>query len=144
VPAQAPAPARPAPPPPPPLSTATTTTSPPTTAGSSADLHLTPAAPGDTAAIVHGKWLCPAVQNQPHIGPARAPFPVTYVWYVIDITARPGQAGIGVWSIVKELNPAANDWQLAVLVGDMIDRNGISYNYCTHDGDRLMVPVVAG
>jgi hypothetical protein len=121
-----------------------TTSATTTTVAASAGVHLTPAAPGDTAAIVHGNWLCPAVQNQPRIGPAPAPFPVSYVWYVIDVSARPGQAGIGVWNIVKDVNPTANDWQLARLVGDMIERNGISYNYCTHDGDRLMVPVVAG
>jgi hypothetical protein len=118
------------------------TTHAPNPAGSPSGDHLTPASPNDVGLIVHGNWLCPAVQGQPRIAAAAAPFPVTYVWYVIDVSARPGQAGLGVWSIVKELNPTANDWQLARLVGDMIERNHISYNYCTHDGDRLMVPVI--
>ena len=111
-------------------------------AGDGTALHLTPASAGDVDAIVHGNWLCASIKSQPRISPALAPFPVHYVWYVIDVSARPGQAGIGVWSIVKELNPSANDWQLARMVGDMVERNDIGYNYCTHDGDRLIVPVM--
>jgi hypothetical protein len=110
--------------------------------GVSADVHLTPAALDDVGSIVHGNWLCPAVRRQPQIGPAVAPFDVTYVWYVIDLSVRPEQAGIGVWTIVAEVNPTAGNWELARLAADMIKRNGISYNYCTHDGDRLMVPVM--
>ena len=105
-------------------------------------LHLSEASPDQIELIAHGNWLCQAIKGQTRIPPLLAPFPVKYVWYVIDISSRPGQAGIGVWSIVKELNPAANDWQLARMTGDMIVRNGISYNYCTHDGDKLIVPVM--
>ena len=82
------------------------------------------------------------MDDQPHISPSGAPFPVSYVWYVIDISLRPADTGVGVWSIVKEVNPTANDWQIARMVQDMIFRNGIRYNYCTHDGDRLIVPVL--
>ena len=85
--------------------------------------------PDQIELIAHGNWLCQAVNGQPRIPPLLAPFPVTYVWYVIDISSRPGQAGIGVWSIVKELNPTANDWQLARMTGDMVVRNEISYKY---------------
>lgn len=91
---------------------------------------------------MHGNWFCRAVVGQPRIPAVVAPFPVNYVWYVIEISSRPDQAGIGVWSIVKEVNPTADDWQLSRMTGDMILRNGISYNYCTHDGDRLIVPVM--
>ncbi len=111
-----------------------------------------PKAPTTTHAgqpTVGGKDYCAGIR-QDYIYPSAAPFPVRYVTIVFDPVLYPELAHKGLYQAIRVAEAhfattpvALSDHQLYQLAADTIRHEGMSYNYCVHDGQSLVVAIPA-